>query len=126
MGQATATTVNVIPADKKKILNIWKVALYMFLITAIEYVFAFTMDAGTLRSVIFVTLTILKAYYIVSEFMHLGHEVKGLIASIILPMIFIIWLIVALVNLEGAAVKDSRGITDYEPAGTEQAEDPGH
>lgn len=121
-----ATSVTVIPTDKKKILNIWKVALYMLVITAIEYVFAFTMEAGMLRTVIFVSLTILKAYYIVSEFMHLGHEVKGLIMSILLPMIFIVWLIVALVNLEGAAVKDSRGTVDYESAGTEQVEDSGH
>lgn len=121
-----ATSVTVIPTDKKKILNIWKVALYMLVITAIEYVFAFTMEAGMLRTVIFVSLTILKAYYIVSEFMHLGHEVKGLIMSILLPMIFIVWLIVALVNLEGAAVKDSRGTVDYESSGTEQVEDSGH
>lgn len=121
-----ATSVTVIPTDKKKILNIWKVALYMLVITAIEYVFAFTMEAGMLRTVIFVSLTILKAYYIVSEFMHLGHEVKGLIMSILLPMIFIVWLIVALVNLEVAAVKDSRGTVDYESAGTEQVEDFGH
>ena len=121
-----ATSVTVIPTDKKKILNIWKVALYMLVITAIEYVFAFTMEAGMLRTVIFVSLTILKAYYIVSEFMHLGHEVKGLIMSILLPMIFIVWLIVALVNLEVAAVKDSRGTVDYESAGTEQVEDSGH
>ena len=121
-----ATSVTVIPTDKKKILNIWKVAFYMLVITAIEYVFAFTMEAGMLRTVIFVSLTILKAYYIVSEFMHLGHEVKGLVMSILLPMIFIVWLIVALVNLEGAAVKDSRGTVDYESAGTEQVEDSGH
>ena len=120
-----ATTVAVQPADRSKILGIWKIALWMFLITAVEYGFAFLMDAGTLRSAIFITLTIVKAYYIVSEFMHLGHEVKGLTYSIILPMIFIIWLIVALVNLEGAAVKDSRGIIDYQPEGTEQV-DPGH
>lgn len=121
-----ATTIHVQPADRKKILGIWKVALYMLIITAIEYVFAFLMDAGMLRSVIFVALTILKAGYIVGEFMHLGHEVKGLLYSIILPMIFIVWLIVALVNLEGAAIKDSRGIVDYEgPAGTEQV-DPDH
>lgn len=121
-----ATTIQVQPADREKIRGIWKVALYMLIITGVEYVFAFTMDAGMLRSVIFVTLTIVKAFYIVSEFMHLGHEVKGLMYSIILPMIFIIWLIVALVNLEGAAIKDSRGITDYEgPAGTEQV-GPGH
>jgi cytochrome c oxidase subunit IV len=121
-----ATTINVQPADREKIRGIWKVALYMLIITGVEYVFAFTMDAGTLRSVIFVTLTIVKAFYIVSEFMHLGHEVKGLMYSIILPMIFIVWLIVALVNLEGAAVKDSRGIVDTDGAsGTEQV-DPGH
>jgi len=122
MEQATSN-IQVQPADKSVIMGIWKVALILAVITGIEYLFAFTMDAGFLRSTIFVALTIVKAFYIVSEFMHLGHEVKGLIYSIILPMMFIIWLIVALVNMEGAAVKDSRGIVDYEPAGTEQMND---
>lgn len=119
MEQATSN-IQVQPADKSVIWGIWKVAIILAVVTAIEYVFAFTMDAGFLRSTIFVLLTIVKAFYIVAEFMHLGHEVKGLVYSIILPMMFIIWLIVALVNMEGAAVKDSRGIVDYEPAGTEQ------
>ena len=122
MEQATSN-IQVQPADKSVIMGIWKVAGILALVTAIEYVFAFTMDAGFLRSTIFVALTIVKAFYIVSEFMHLGHEVKGLIYSIILPMMFIIWLIVALVNMEGAAVKESRGIVDYEPTGTEQVYD---
>lgn len=123
MEQATSN-IQVQPADKSVIMGIWKVAGILALVTAIEYVFAFTMDAGFLRSTIFVALTIVKAFYIVSEFMHLGHEVKGLIYSIILPMMFVIWLIVALVNMEGAAVKESRGIVDYEPAGgTEQVDD---
>lgn len=120
-----ATNVNVIPADKSKLRGIWKIALYMLVITGIEYVLAFNMPAGMFRTSLFVGLTILKAYYIVSEFMHLGHEVKGLIFSILLPMIFIIWLIVALVNLEGGALKNSRGVVDFEPTGTEQT-DPGH
>lgn len=120
-----ATTVNVIPPDKAKIKKIWVTAGILAAVTAVEYVFAFTMEAGFLRSSIFVGLTIVKAGYIVGEFMHLKHEVKGLFYSVLLPMIFIVWLIVALVNLEGAAVKDSRGTTDYTPAGTEQA-DPGH
>lgn len=122
MEQATSN-IQVQPADKSVIWGIWKVAIILAVVTGIEYVFAFTMDAGFLRSTIFVALTIVKAFYIVSEFMHLGHEVKGLIYSIILPMMFIIWLIVALVNMEGAAVKESRGITDYEPAGSEQVDD---
>ena len=116
MEQAT-TNVQVIPVDKAKIWGIWKVALILAVITGIEYIFAFTMEAGMLRTVIFIGLTIVKAFYIVSEFMHLGHEVKGLIYSIILPMMFILWLIVALVNLEGGAIKDARGIIDYEGNG---------
>lgn len=121
-----ATSIHVQPADKKKIRGIWMVAMWMAIITLVEYGFAFGMPAGMFRSVIFVTLTIVKAFFIVSEFMHLGHEIKGLMYSIILPMIFIIWLIVALVNLEGAAIKDARGIVDYEPTGTEKVEQPGH
>lgn len=117
-----ATNVIVQPVDKDKIRGIWKIALYMALITAVEYVFAFLMDAGTLRSTIFVGLTIWKAFFIVSEFMHLGHEVKGLIYSIILPMMFVIWLIVALVNMEGAAIKESRGIVDVEMPAVEQVQ----
>lgn len=100
------------PASKEKIRGIWKVALYLAIITGIEYIFAFTMSKGMLLNVIFVSLTLVKAFYIVSEFMHLGHEVKGLIYSIILPMMFIIWLIQALVNMEGAAVKSARGTQD--------------
>jgi len=121
MEQAT-TNIVVQPAQRSVIMGIWKIALFMFLITAVEYVFAFLMDAGTLRSVIFIGLTIWKAFFIVSEFMHLGHEVKGLMYSVILPMIFIVWLIVALVNLEGAAVKDARGIVDVEEPATGQVD----
>ena len=120
MEQVTEMAVQ--PADKKKIWGIWKVAIILGVVTAIEYVFAFNMPRGLLLNVIFVTLTIVKAFYIVSEFMHLGHEVKGLVWSIILPMIFILWLIVALVNVEGSAVKDGKGIEDFEGAKIELSE----
>ena len=45
-------TVNVVvqPVDKEKIRGIWKVALILAVITFIEYIFAFYMDAGTLRN----------------------------------------------------------------------------
>jgi len=122
-----ASNIVVQPASKEKIRGIWKVALYLAIITAIEYVFAFTMAKGMLLNAIFVSLTIVKAFYIVSEFMHLGHEVKGLIYSIILPMMFIIWLIVSLVNIEGSAVKDARGTQDaMTPAAAVEHVDDGH
>ena len=41
--------------------------------------------------VVFIALTIVKAYYIVSEFMHLGHEKKSLKMSIVLPMLFVVF-----------------------------------
>ena len=48
-------------------------------------------------------MTFVKAFYIVSEFMHLGHEVKALIWTVVTPVVFIIWLVVALL-MEGSSV----------------------
>ena len=120
------SNIEVQPADPEKIKGIWKVAGILAIVTFIEYVFAFTMSKGMTLNVIFVLLTIVKAAFIVSEFMHLGHEVKSLMFSIILPMVFIVWLIVALVNLEGGAIKDARGVVDVTgPADVEHVDD-GH
>ena len=95
------------PANKEKVRNIIRVAVILGIVTAIEFVIAFTVDSGALRTSVFVGLTIVKAYYIVSEFMHLGHERKALIWSILLPTIFVMWLIVALIY-EGGAIYDVR------------------
>lgn len=95
------------PADKSKIRKIWTVALILGVVTGIEFLFAFTMAPGTLRTSIFVGLTIVKAFYIVAEFMHLKYEVKVLIWSIILPMLFVVWLVIALL-MEGNAIFDVR------------------
>ncbi len=86
----------VVPADKSTILHIWKVAGILAIITGVEFILAFTMPKGMLLNVIFIALTILKAFYIMAEFMHLGHEEKGLVWSIITPLIFVAWLILAL------------------------------
>jgi len=91
------------PVDKAKIRNIVRVALILAGVTAIEFLIAFTMDPGPLKVAIFIGLTIVKAFYIVAEFMHLKHEVKVLIYSIIIPMIFVMWLLVALIY-EGGAI----------------------
>lgn len=87
------TQVQVQPVDKKKIQKIWKVAMFLAILTTIEFIVAFTFGAGTGRTIFFIALTIWKAFYIVSEFMHLGHEKKSLKLSILLPILFIIFLI---------------------------------
>ncbi|MEQ8583006.1 MAG: cytochrome C oxidase subunit IV family protein [Marinoscillum sp.] len=97
------TEVQVIPADKSKINKILRVALILGVVTAIEFVIAFTVSAGAFRTSVFIILTIVKAFYIVAEFMHLGHEKKSLKMSILLPIIFIVFLIFILMY-QGAAI----------------------
>lgn len=108
MSSEENTHVEVIPANKEKIMHIWKVAGILTVLTAIEFIIAFSMGAGLTRTWIFIGMTIVKAYYIVGEFMHLKHEAKTLIWSILIPTIFIVWLVIALIY-EGGAIFDARG-----------------
>ncbi len=78
--------------------QIWRTFWVLVGITAVEFVFVFFMNAGAMRNAIFIVLTIFKAFFIVGEFMHLKHEVKGLIWSILIPMALVVWLVVALVT----------------------------
>lgn len=83
--------------------QIWKVFVILSVITAIEFVIAFTIPTSTFKVSLFIGLTIVKAFYIVGEFMHLKHEVKSLIWSILIPCIFVVWLLLALM-LEGGSI----------------------
>lgn len=76
--------------------QIWKVFWILFAITALEFVIAFTVGRGAFRNVTFIVMTLVKAAYIVGEFMHLKHEVKSLIMTILIPLLFVVWLIIAL------------------------------
>jgi cytochrome c oxidase subunit IV len=40
-------------------------------------------------------LTVLKAFFIVAEFMHLRHEVKNLIMTILIPLLLFVWFVIA-------------------------------
>src|SRR3989337_2950544 len=99
--------VNVLPPNKEKIKKLWTVAGILGAVTAVEFVIAFTMDTGPTKTFIFVALTIVKAGYIVLEFMHLRYEVKVLFWSILIPMIFVVWMLVAFIY-EGMAISDVR------------------
>jgi cytochrome c oxidase subunit IV len=99
--------VTVIPPDKAKIKKLWMTALILGIITAFEFLIAFTIDAGPIKTFIFVALTIVKAAYIVGEFMHLRYEVKVLFWSILIPLTFIAWMLVAFIY-EGQAIFSAR------------------
>ncbi|MCC5929815.1 MAG: cytochrome C oxidase subunit IV family protein [Cyclobacteriaceae bacterium] len=95
------------PADNAKIKKLWTIAGYLFVLTVIEFIFAYVLPRGVLLYTIFVTLTLVKAFYIVGEFMHLKYEVKVLIWSIVIPSIFVVWLVIALIY-EGGAIFNVR------------------
>jgi cytochrome c oxidase subunit IV len=101
------TTVTVLPPDKKKIKHLWTVALILLIITIIEFIIAFLVPTGQIKTTTFILLTIVKAAYIVGEFMHLRYETKVLFWSILIPLIFIIWMLVAFVY-EGFAIFDAK------------------
>ena len=99
--------VTVIPPNKEKIKKLWTVAGILGLVTALEFLIAFTMHHGPLKTSIFIGMTIIKAAYIVGEFMHLRYEVKVLFWSILIPMVFVVWMLVAFIY-EGIAISDVR------------------
>jgi len=105
MAHAEEIEINVIPPDKAKIKKLWMTALILLIITIFEFAVAFLVphEYKDARVWIFITMTIVKAAYIVGEFMHLRYESKVLLWSILIPIIFIIWMLTAFIY-EGMAI----------------------
>jgi len=56
-------------------------------------------------------LTLAKAYYIVSVFMHLGDEIRNMIMSVVVPLLLFIWFIAAFL-WDGNSYKNLRNTYD--------------
>lgn len=86
------------PESKKQIGRIWKVFWILLIVTVVEVVvgmfFSHDMPKGLVVT-FFLVLTILKAAYIVSVFMHLGDERKHFQLVILMPLVLFIWFIIA-------------------------------
>lgn len=80
--------------DPKASKSIWKTFWILLAITIFEVGIAFTPIPHDILIVIFIVLTIVKAYYIIAFFMHLKHEVKSFMYSIILPFILILFFVI--------------------------------
>ncbi len=84
--------------------RIWKIFWVLSLLTIIElalglflYFKGESISGGVVLStkIVIGVLTLLKAYYIVSVFMHLGDEVRNLIMTITVPLVLFVWFIIA-------------------------------
>jgi cytochrome c oxidase subunit 4 len=81
--------------------RIWKTFWVLLGITVVELGFGFLMYAFPdfptwlvlfIKGAI-VILSLAKAFYIVSIFMHLGDEIKNMIMTIVVPLMLFIWFI---------------------------------
>ena len=53
-----------------------------------------------------ILLSLYKAYYIVSIFMHLGAEVRSMAMSVVLPMLLLVWAVIAFL-WQGDSIRNS-------------------
>jgi len=67
-------------------------------------------ESTRLPLMIFVTLaSVIKAYFIMKVFMHVGHENKGFIFTLLTPFCFLIWAIIAF-SAEGTHIHAMRQV----------------
>lgn len=106
------------PGGKEVVQKVIKTTIILSVITLIELALGFVIyfmhkapDHSTaivlfIKGVV-VILSLLKAFYIVGVFMHLGEEVKNLIMTIIVPLLLFVWFIAAFL-WEGSSWKNLR------------------
>jgi cytochrome c oxidase subunit IV len=56
---------------------------------------------------VMIIMSVVKAYLIIFEFMHMKYEVPGLVKTVLLPTLLLIWAVIAF-SMEGSYWKNSR------------------
>jgi cytochrome c oxidase subunit IV len=99
--------------------RIWKTFWILLIITLVELgigvlMYFLNLPDDFRRLALKGTVTILslaKAYYIVSVFMHLGDEIRNMIMTIVVPLMLFIWFIIAFIA-DGNSYKNLRNKYD--------------
>ena len=100
---------------KSNITKIWGIFIFLSIVTVVEVAFGIikpevltnnTFLAMKLLNWIFIVLTLVKAYYITWDFMHMRDEVKALRRAVIWTAIFLICYLVLILLIEGDYIYD--------------------
>ena len=97
--------------------EIWKITIYLSVLTLIELALGFsmmTMGDGLGKHLIkgvIVVLMLWKAFYIVGYFMHLRHELRNMILTVVVPLFLFVWFIVAFL-FDGNSFKNDKNKWD--------------
>ncbi|MFN9519075.1 MAG: cytochrome C oxidase subunit IV family protein [Bacteroidota bacterium] len=95
------------PSNMKQ--QIWRTFWILFVLTIVDIGLYFMLLSthSMMKNVLFIVLGIVKAFYIVSIFMHMNFERKWLVNFIIYPMLFVAFLVM-LMLIEGEFTGASR------------------
>lgn len=93
--------------------QIWSVFFILLALTALEFLIALgfvhhwgILQKGMFVNIVYIVLTLAKAYYIVAFFMHLKFEKSGFIICCSVVFLFIIYFIILLL-IEGEFLSDA-------------------
>ena len=106
------------------IAEIKKVTIILSVLTIVELILGFWMIGITAEGMrlaikgVIVILMMAKAFYIVAYFMHLKHEIKNFIMTVIVPLALFIWFIIAFLS-DGNSFRNLRNT--YDPHFKEQS-----
>ena len=130
-GASEVTFHHHVPGDEN-VKRIWKTFWLLLIITIIELAMGFSIyyihknpdySHGLVLGIkgAIVILSLAKAFYIVSIFMHLGDEIRNMIMTIVVPLMLFIWFIAAFL-WDGNSYKNLRNTYDkhFEERTTEQ------
>jgi cytochrome c oxidase subunit IV len=134
--QLTSPEVTYAPHHNEGTGRIWKTFWVLTVLTIIELALGYFLyvkghdwsagGAGLATKIVIGILTLAKAYYIVSVFMHLGDEIRNFIMTIIVPLCLFIWFVIAFL-WDGDSWKNMRkDNTGGVKTKTEQAAAPAH
>jgi hypothetical protein len=110
--------------DGGAIAEIKKVTIILSVLTIVELILGFWMIGMESKALVLgikgtiVILMMAKAFYIVAYFMHLKHEVKNLIMTIVVPLSLFVWFIIAFLA-DGNSFRNLRNT--YNPYFKEQS-----
>ena len=110
--------------DGGAIAEIKKVTIILSVLTIVELILGFWMIGMESKALVLgvkgtiIILMMAKAFYIVAYFMHLKHEVKNMIMTIIVPLLLFVWFIAAFL-WDGSSFRNLRNT--YNPYFKEQS-----
>lgn len=89
-----------------QVMAVWKATAWLTIITIAEvviallYLYLFQSWPRMAINIFFILASAMKAFFIIGEFMHLKYEQRAFIISLGVPLIFLVWAIIAF-SVEG-------------------------